>query len=98
MELLALFIFHQVAARRCGKAFTKTNNQQTRKSKQGSRTRQAKVEEKETSEQNDEPLSDKERDEMMVKWAVNGFKPTGPKGFAPTEGTVCTFLIKPFCL
>ncbi|XP_078376058.1 DNA (cytosine-5)-methyltransferase 3A-like isoform X2 [Oculina patagonica] len=75
----------EVAARRCGKAFTKTNNQQTRKSKQGSRTRQAKVEEKETSEQNDEPLSDKERDEMMVKWAVNGFKPTGPKGFAPTE-------------
>lgn len=44
------------------------------------------------SEQNTEPLSDKEREELMVKWAVSGFKPTGPQGFAPTEGMLCTFL------
>lgn len=80
-----------MAAKRCGKVFTRTN-QQPRKRKQGSRTRQAKVEEKELTEQNAEPLSDKEREELMVKWAVSGFKPTGPQGFAPTEGMFCTFL------
>ncbi|KAJ7381239.1 hypothetical protein OS493_001355 [Desmophyllum pertusum] len=75
----------EVAARRCGKVFTKSSNQQPTKTKQGSRTRQAKIEAKDTSEQKDEPLSDKEREEMMVQWAVNGFKPSGPKGFVPTE-------------
>ncbi|KAK2570266.1 DNA (cytosine-5)-methyltransferase 3A [Acropora cervicornis] len=32
-----------------------------------------------------EPLGERERQEMMVQWAMNGFKPNGPKGFAPTE-------------
>ena len=70
--------------------FTKPDNQQLRKNKQGvertRQTRQAKIEQKESSEQKDEALSDKEREEIMVKWAVSGFKPSGPKGFAPTEG------------
>lgn len=81
-----------MAARRCGKVFTKTSDQKTRKSKQGSRTRQAKVKEKETLEEMNEPLSDKEREEMMVKWALDGFKPSGPQGFAPTEGLYLSHL------
>ena len=43
------------------------------------------TEQKESSEQQDEALSDREREEIMLKWAVSGFKPSGPKGFAPTE-------------
>lgn len=77
---------YQVAAKRCGKVFTKPDNQQLRKNKQGGRTRQAQIEQKESSEQKDEALTDREREDVMVKWAVTGFKPSGPKGFAPTEG------------
>ena len=77
-----------MAARRCGKVFMKTPDKQATQTKKSSRTRQAKIEAKETKEQEDEPLSDRERQELMVQWAVNGFKPSGPKGFAPTEGTV----------
>ena len=77
---------YQVAAKRCGKVFTKPDNQQLKKSKKGDRTRQAKIEQKESSEQKEETLSDREREEIMVKWAASGFKPSGPKGFAPTEG------------
>jgi len=75
-----------VAAKRCGKVFTKPDNQQLKKNKQSGRTRQSKVEQKESLEQKDEVLSDREREEIMVKWAVSGFKPSGPRGFAPTEG------------
>lgn len=74
-----------MAAKRCGKVFTKSDNHQPRKNKQGGRTRQAVTEQKESSEQQDEALSDREREEIMLKWAVSGFKPSGPKGFAPTE-------------
>ena len=75
-----------MAAKRCGKVFTKPGDQHLRKNKQGSRTRQAKIKQKESSEQKDEVLNDKEREQIMVKWAVSGFKPSGPKGFAPKEG------------
>lgn len=77
-----------MAARRCGKVFMKTPDKQATQTKKSSRTRQAKVEEKETKDQEDEPLSDRERQELIVQWAVNGFKPSGPKGFTPTEGIV----------
>lgn len=76
----------EVAARRCGKVFTKNQNKEAPRTKQSSRTRQAVTEAKQdTLEQKDEPLNDRDRQEMMVQWAVNGFKPSGPKGFAPTE-------------
>ena len=64
----------------------RSDKQQLKKNKQGGRTRQAKDEQKESSEQKGEALSDREREEIMVKWAVSGFKPSGPKGFAPPEG------------
>ena len=77
-----------MAARRCGKVFMKTPDKQATQTKKSSRTRQAKIEAKETKEQEDDPLTDRERQELMVQWAVNGFKPSGPKGFAQTEGTL----------
>lgn len=55
--------------------------------KKSSRTRQTKIDEnKIAKQQKDEVLTDKEKQDMMVEWAMNGFKPSGPKGFAPTEG------------
>ena len=82
-----------MAARRCGKVFTKNQNKEAPRTKQSSRTRQAVIEEKQdTLEQKGEPLNDRDRQEMMVQWAVNGFKPSGPKGFAPTEGKENTSL------
>ena len=66
----------------------KTPDKQATQTKKSSRTRQTKIDAKQTNEKEDEPLSDRERQELMVQWAVNGFKPSGPKGFAPTEGTV----------
>lgn len=78
----------EVAAKRCGKVFTRYDDQHLRKNKQGGRNRQAKIKQKESSEQKDEALNDKEREQIMVKWAVSGFKPSGPKGFAPTEANL----------
>ena len=75
-----------MAAKRCGKVFTKPDDQHLRKNKQGGRTRQARIKQNESTEQKDETLNDREREQIMVKWAVSGFKPSGPKGFAPMEG------------
>ena len=66
--------------------FTKTSNKQTTQIKKKTATRKAKTEAKQTEEQNEEPLGERDRQEMMVQWAVSGFKPSGPKGFAPTDG------------
>ena len=82
----------QVAAKRCGKVFTKTPSKPATQRSKSSRTRQAKIESKDVMDQQEpEPLSDRERQDMMVQWAVNSFKPSGPKGFAPSEGTVLPF-------
>ena len=66
--------------------FIKGSNQQPTKAKQGSRTRPAKKAEGKNTEKQDEPLNEKEKIGIMVQWAVNGFKPSGPEGFAPSEG------------
>ncbi|XP_068671566.1 DNA (cytosine-5)-methyltransferase 3A-like [Montipora capricornis] len=78
----------EVAVRRCRKVFTKTSNKQTTQIKKKTATRKAKIEAKQTEEQNEEPLGERDRQEMMVQWAVSGFKPSGPKGFAPTDEDV----------
>lgn len=74
----------EVAARRCGKVFTKNANKQMPQTKRSSRTRQVKTEAMQT-EQEDELLTEKERTTLILQWAMNGFKPSGPKGFSPAE-------------
>ena len=75
-----------MAASRCGKVFSKSPKNQAVQTKK-SRTRQTKIDaNKIAKQQKDEVLTDKEKQDMMLEWAMNGFKPSGPKGFAPTEG------------
>lgn len=71
----------EVAARRCGKVFSKGNKQQSKKGKRGGK----KTEPNAVMAKEDEQLSDKEKIEIMVQWAINGFEPSGPDGFAPSE-------------
>ena len=76
-----------MAASRCGKVFSKSPKNQAVQTKKSSRTRQTKIDaNKIAKQQNDEVLTDKEKQDMMLEWAMNGFKPSGRKGFAPTEG------------
>ncbi|KAM7435199.1 hypothetical protein ABFA07_014862 [Porites harrisoni] len=76
----------EVAASRCGKVFSKSPKNQAVQTKKSSRTRQTKIDaNKIAKQQKDEVLTDKEKQDMMLEWAMNGFKPSGPKGFAPTE-------------
>ena len=76
-----------MAASRCGKVFSKSPKNQAVQTKKSSRTRQTKNDaNKIAKQQKDEVLTDKEKQDMMLEWAMNGFKPSGPKGFAPTEG------------
>ena len=67
--------------------FSKSPKNQAVQTKKNSRTRQTKIDaNKIAKQQKDEVLTDKEKQDMMLEWAMNGFKPSGPKGFAPTEG------------
>ena len=76
-----------MAASRSGKVFSKSPKNQAVQTKKSSRTRQTKIEaNKIAKQQKDEVLTDKEKQDMMLEWAMNGFKPSGPKSFAPTEG------------
>ena len=76
-----------MAASRCRKVFSKSPKNQAVQTKKSSRTRQTKNDaNKIAKQQKDEVLTDKEKQDMMLEWAMNGFKPSGPKGFAPTEG------------
>ena len=76
-----------MAASRCGKVFSKSPKNQAVQTKKSSRTRQTKIDaNKIAKQQKDEVVTDKEKQDMMLEWAMNGFKPSGPKGFAPTEG------------
>lgn len=72
--------------------FTKNANKQMPQTKRSSRTRQVKTEAMQT-EQEDELLTEKERTTLILQWAMNGFKPSGPKGFAPAEGIVHRYFI-----
>ena len=76
-----------MAASRCGKVFSRSPKNQAVQTKKSSRTRQTKIDaNKIAKQQKEEVLTDKEKQDMMLEWAINGFKPSGPKGFAPTEG------------
>ena len=76
-----------MAASRCGKVFSKSPKNQAVQTKKSSRTRQTKIDaNKIAKQQKDEVLTGKEKQDLMLEWAMNGFKPSGPKGFAPTEG------------
>ena len=67
--------------------FSKSPKNHTVQTKKSSRTRQTKIDaNKIAKQQKDDVLTDKEKQDMMLEWAMNGFKPSGPKGFAPTEG------------
>ena len=80
--------FHQVAAKRCGKVFSKSSKQEkSKKGKRGGSSRPGKKAEPNAEmEREDEQLSEKKKIEIMVQWALNGFEPSGPEGFAPSEG------------
>ena len=85
-----------MAVKRSGKVFAKSPIRQTTQTKKKTSTRRAKVEAEQIEglHENQEPLGERGRQEMMVQWAINGFKPNGPKGFAPTEGTSREFKVQ----
>lgn len=83
----AVFDSLEVAVKRSGKVFAKSPIKQTTQTKKKTASRRAKVGAEQIAGllEDQEPLGERERQEMMVQWAMNGFKPNGPKGFAPTE-------------
>lgn len=77
----------EIAAKRCGKVFSKSGKQEkSKKGKRGGSSRPGKKAEPNAEmEREDEQLSEKKKIEIMVQWALNGFEPSGPEGFAPSE-------------
>ena len=39
----------------------------------------------------DDTLTDNERNELMLAWALSGFQPEGPEAFAPSSGLLVFF-------
>ncbi|XP_031572916.1 DNA (cytosine-5)-methyltransferase 3A-like [Actinia tenebrosa] len=80
----------EFAAKRSKRAFTKSDMtiKATKKKRVKNKKQRQQCEEPSTnltSKNDDEPLTEEEYREVIVDWALGGFLPSGPLGFAPTE-------------